>query len=79
MKCHVIFIALLLGVPGVSWAQDSTHTSYFPMNLDNWWLLAAIDDRRADAPPDTMFLSTRRFVEELTIDLCGKRHAPIPN
>ena len=68
MKHLTIFIALLLSMPSASGAQDSNRSSYFPMELGNWWLLAAIDDSRADAPPDTFYLATRRFVEELSID-----------
>ena len=68
MKILILFIALLLSITDPSLAQVANPSSYFPVELDNWWSLAAIDDSRPDAPPDTFYLATHRFVEELTID-----------
>ena len=68
MRHFILFIALLLSMPGASAAQDANRSSYFPVDLGNWWLLATIDDSRPDVPPDTIYLATHRFIEELSIN-----------
>jgi hypothetical protein len=58
-------LSFCLATPTV--AQPSGGSSFFPISLDNWWQLAAIDDSRPDVHPDTIDLPVYQFEEEMTV------------